>query len=75
MKKLIFVMCVATSIGLISGCQGMKKRDVGAITGAGAGALVGSAIGQGAGGTAAIVGGAVLGGVAGHHVGKSMENN
>lgn len=55
--------------GLVA-CENMRGRDIGTVTGAGAGALIGNSLGGGAVGT---VGGAVVGGVAGHYVGKSME--
>lgn len=71
MKNFTLAICVILFAGFVSGCQGMKKRDIGTIAGAGTGALVGSAIGGGA----VIVGGAVVGGIAGHQIGKSMEHN
>ena len=68
--------CVA--IGLVMagllGCGSMKKRDQGALIGAGAGAVIGGIIGDQAGNTAvgAIIGAAV-GGAAGAYIGNYMD--
>ena len=60
-------------VGLL-GCGSMKKRDQGALIGAGAGAVIGGIIGDRAGNTAvgAIIGAAV-GGAAGAYIGNYMD--
>ena len=75
MKKIF--QCVAIGlviVGLLAGCGSMKKRDQGAVIGAGAGAVIGGIIGDRAGNTAvgAIIG-AVVGGAAGAYIGNYMD--
>ncbi len=71
-KTLILVLCGLMVVGITS-C-GTKKRDRGALIGAGAGAVVGGLIGNKAGNTAvgAIIGAAV-GGAAGAYIGNYMD--
>jgi outer membrane protein OmpA-like peptidoglycan-associated protein len=74
MKKItILVVLSAMMIGVLS-CSSMKRRDKGAIIGAGAGAVIGGVIGDRAGNTAvgAIIGAAV-GGAAGAYIGNYMD--
>ncbi|MFZ5979391.1 MAG: OmpA family protein [Candidatus Zixiibacteriota bacterium] len=74
MKKTIII--VLTGLLLFSGwgCGSWKKRDQGAVIGAGAGAVIGGVIGDKAGNTAvgAILG-AVIGGAAGAYIGNYMD--
>lgn len=75
MKRLLTVTLVLVlALGLIAGCASMKKRDKGALIGAGAGAALGAVIGKQAGNTAvgAIIGAAV-GGAAGAYIGNYMD--
>jgi len=75
MKRLLTVTLVLVlAVGLIAGCASMKKRDKGALIGAGAGAAIGAVIGKQAGNTAvgAIIGAAV-GGAAGAYIGNYMD--
>jgi len=75
MKRLFTLVLVVTlGVGLILGCGSMKKRDQGALIGAGAGAVIGGVIGKQAGNTAvgAIIGAAV-GGAAGAYIGNYMD--
>ncbi|MCX6834085.1 MAG: OmpA family protein [candidate division Zixibacteria bacterium] len=75
MKRLLTVTLVLVlAVGLIAGCASMKKRDKGALIGAGAGAALGAVIGKQAGNTAvgAIIGAAV-GGAAGAYIGNYMD--
>jgi outer membrane protein OmpA-like peptidoglycan-associated protein len=73
MKKLFMAVTIGLVIVGLLGC-GMKKRDQGALIGAGAGAVIGGAIGDRAGNTAvgAILG-AVIGGAAGAYIGNYMD--
>jgi len=74
MKKItVMIMLSAMLIGVVS-CASMKRRDKGAIIGAGTGAVVGGVIGNKAGNTAvgAIIGAAV-GGAAGAYIGNYMD--
>lgn len=66
-------MLSAMLIGVVS-CASMKRRDKGAIIGAGTGAVIGGVIGDKAGNTAvgAIIGAAV-GGAAGAYIGNYMD--
>jgi outer membrane protein OmpA-like peptidoglycan-associated protein len=75
MKKILVVTLVAVlALSLVMGCASMKKRDKGALIGAGAGAALGAVIGKQAGNTAvgAIIGAAV-GGAAGAYIGNYMD--
>jgi outer membrane protein OmpA-like peptidoglycan-associated protein len=75
MKRILTVTLVLVlAVGLIAGCASMKKRDKGALIGAGAGAAIGAVIGKQAGNTAvgAILGAAV-GGAAGAYIGNYMD--
>jgi outer membrane protein OmpA-like peptidoglycan-associated protein len=74
MKKTVTLIILSgLLIGLMS-CSSMKRRDKGAIIGAGAGAVIGGVIGDRAGNTAvgAIIGAAV-GGAAGAYIGNYMD--
>lgn len=74
MKRItILLILSAFLIGMVS-CSSMKRRDKGAIIGAGAGAVIGGVIGDRAGNTAvgAIIGAAV-GGAAGAYIGNYMD--
>lgn len=74
MRKLtVFFVLLIFAVSLF-GCASMKKRDKGAIIGAGAGAVVGGLIGKEAGNTAvgAILG-AAIGGAAGAYIGNIMD--
>ncbi|MFH1687689.1 MAG: OmpA family protein [bacterium] len=75
MKRLTFVMAAVILATSIAGCGAMKRRDKGALIGAGAGAAIGGIIGHEAGNTAigAIIGAAV-GGAAGAYIGNYMDN-
>ena len=76
MKRILQIFVIGLLVvGLIGGCGSMKKRDQGAVIGAGAGAIIGGAIGNQAGNTAvgAILG-AVIGGAAGAYIGNYMDN-
>ncbi|HWR83649.1 MAG TPA: OmpA family protein [Candidatus Deferrimicrobium sp.] len=72
-RTLALLMCAIFLAGAI-GCGSWKKRDKGALIGAGAGAVVGGVIGHKAGNTAvgAILG-AVVGGAAGAYIGNYMD--
>ena len=75
MKRILTVsLVVVLLLGLVAGCASMKKRDKGALIGAGAGAAIGAVIGKQAGNTAvgAILGAAV-GGAAGAYIGNYMD--
>ncbi len=74
MKRILqYALIGILIIGLV-GCASMKKRDKGALIGAGAGAVLGGVIGDKAGNTAlgAIIGAAV-GGAAGAYIGNYMD--
>jgi len=75
MKRTMTVaLVIILAFALIAGCASMKKRDKGALIGAGAGAAAGAVIGKQAGNTAlgAIIG-AVVGGAAGAYIGNYMD--
>ncbi len=74
MKKLLIVLVSGLLVAGLLGCGSWKKRDKGALIGAGAGAVVGGVIGDKAGNTAvgAILG-AVVGGAAGAYIGNYMD--
>lgn len=71
-RSLVFILIGVVMVSFL-GC-GMKKRDQGALIGAGTGALIGGVIGDKAGNTAvgAIIGAAV-GGAAGAYIGNYMD--
>ena len=74
MKKItVIIMLSAMLLGVLS-CASMKRRDKGAIIGAGTGAVIGGVSGNKAGNTAvgAIIGAAV-GGAAGAYIGNYMD--
>lgn len=70
MRNFSFLLGLVLAIVLIAGCQNMRGRDVGTLTGAGIGAAAGGLATGSAGGAAV---GAVAGGVGGYFVGKNME--
>ena len=72
-RNLVIALSGLLIIGLW-GCGSWKKRDKGALIGAGAGAVIGGVIGDKAGNTAvgAILG-AVVGGAAGAYIGNYMD--
>jgi len=74
MKKItILITLTGLLIGLL-GCASMKRRDKGAIIGAGAGAVIGGVIGDQTGHTAAgAIIGAAVGGAAGAYIGNYMD--
>lgn len=74
MKKIAILMVAVLVAGSLVACGSMKRRDKGALIGAGAGAAVGAVIGHEAGNTAvgAILG-AVVGGAAGAYIGNYMD--
>lgn len=74
MKRIFQYVAIALIIVGLLGCGSMKKRDQGALIGAGAGAVIGGIIGDQAGNTAvgAIIGAAV-GGAAGAYIGNYMD--
>lgn len=74
MRKVLTAMLIgAFLIGSIN-CASMKRRDKGAIIGAGAGAVIGGVIGNKAGNTAAgAIIGAAVGGAAGAYIGNYMD--
>lgn len=74
MKKILIVLVSGLLVAGLLGCGSWKKRDKGALIGAGAGAVVGGVIGDKAGNTAvgAILG-AVVGGAAGAYIGNYMD--
>ncbi len=74
MKKILIASLVLLLCAALIGCASMKKRDQGALIGAGAGAVIGGIIGNKAGNTAvgAIIGAAV-GGAAGAYIGNYMD--
>ena len=74
MKRFLTVALVLTLCVALVGCASMKKRDKGALIGAGAGAAIGAVIGKQAGNTAvgAILG-AAIGGAAGAYIGNYMD--
>lgn len=75
MKKLAILMVLVMAVAAIAGCGSWRKRDKGAVIGAGAGAVVGGVIGKQAGNTAAgAILGAVIGGAAGAYIGNYMDN-
>ena len=73
-KTLVVTLVIILALSLVVGCASMKKRDKGALIGAGTGAVVGAVIGKQAGNTAlgAIIGAAV-GGAAGAYIGNYMD--
>jgi len=75
MKRIAVYLTMAVLLVGLFGCASMKKRDKGAIIGAGAGAVIGGVIGDKAGNTAvgAILG-AAIGGAAGAYIGNYMDN-
>jgi outer membrane protein OmpA-like peptidoglycan-associated protein len=74
MKKMAIIMVLAFAVVNIGGCGSWKKRDKGAVIGAGAGAVVGGVIGNKAGNTAAgAIIGAMIGGAAGAYIGNYMD--
>ena len=74
LKRILTVALVLSLCVGLCGCASMKKRDKGALIGAGTGAVVGGIIGKQAGNTAvgAIIGAAV-GGAAGAYIGNYMD--
>ncbi len=74
MKRFFTILTIGILLLDLFGCASWKKRDKGALIGAGAGAVVGGAIGHQAGNTAvgAILG-AVIGGAAGAYIGSYMD--
>lgn len=74
LKRLLTTLLILTLCVGLCGCASMKKRDKGALIGAGAGAVIGGVIGKQAGNTAvgAIIGAAV-GGAAGAYIGNYMD--
>ncbi|MEW5796566.1 MAG: OmpA family protein [Candidatus Zixiibacteriota bacterium] len=74
MKRILTIVLVLSLIIGLIGCASMKKRDKGALIGAGAGAVIGGVIGKQAGNTAvgAILG-AAIGGAAGAYIGNYMD--
>jgi outer membrane protein OmpA-like peptidoglycan-associated protein len=71
MKKVLVLFLVLTVVFAAVGC---KKRDQGALIGAGAGAAIGAVIGNQAGNTAAgAIIGAAIGGAAGAYIGNYMD--
>lgn len=77
MKKFIILAGVAS---ILAGCQAggqndnlFTKENVGAVTGAAAGAWIGSNVGGGKGNIAAIAAGTLLGGYLGKTVGASLD--
>lgn len=72
-KTLVLILSVVLILSLL-GCGSLKKRDQGALIGAGAGAVIGGVIGDKAGNTAvgAILG-AAIGGAAGAYIGNYMD--
>ncbi len=75
MKKILITTLIGVlALSLVIGCASMKKRDKGALIGAGTGAAIGAIIGKQAGNTAvgAIIGAAV-GGAAGAYIGNYMD--
>ncbi|MCD6249153.1 MAG: OmpA family protein [candidate division Zixibacteria bacterium] len=74
MKRIFQYVAIGLVLVGLLGCGSMKKRDQGALIGAGAGAVIGGIIGDQAGNTAvgAIIGAAV-GGAAGAYIGNYMD--
>ncbi|MDZ7841933.1 MAG: RT0821/Lpp0805 family surface protein [Gammaproteobacteria bacterium] len=72
LKKLIIVILTASILAL-SGCQGMRKEDTGALAGAAVGGAVGHNFGSGRGKALATFAGAVLGAFAGSNVGRRLD--
>ena len=74
MKKwLVLLVAVALAINIV-GCGSMRKRDKGALIGAGAGAVIGGVIGDKAGNIAVgSILGAAIGGAAGAYIGNYMD--
>lgn len=61
----------------IVGCtanNGVRKQDVGVVTGGALGGVLGSQVGRGSGRVAATIGGTILGAFIGGSVGKSMDD-
>ncbi|RKX21886.1 MAG: hypothetical protein DRP45_11860 [Candidatus Zixiibacteriota bacterium] len=73
-NKYVTLSIVLILVVAVVGCGSWKKRDKGALIGAGAGAAIGAVIGNKAGNTAvgAIIG-AVVGGAAGAYIGNYMD--
>lgn len=73
-KRVLTAIVLAALIIGVFGCASMRRRDKGALIGAGAGAAAGAVIGKQAGNTAigAILG-AVIGGAAGAYIGNYMD--
>lgn len=75
MRKTIIVAALAVSIGMLSGCAGMTKEDLGRLGGALGGAVIGNQIGEGSGNVLATVIGGALGYWAGGKIGAAMDQN
>jgi outer membrane protein OmpA-like peptidoglycan-associated protein len=74
MRKAAILLLTALLLAAVLNCASMKKRDKGAIIGAGAGAVIGGVIGKEAGNTAAgAIIGAAVGGLAGAYIGNYMD--
>jgi len=79
-RKTKNTIAAALAVTLVAACShnggqdgGMKKSDVGALTGAIAGAWIGSNTGKGKGNILAIATGTLLGAYIGHEVGYSLD--
>lgn len=72
MKKLMIVIVTASAL-VLAGCQGMRKEDTGALTGAAVGGAVGHNFGSGTGKVLATFAGAVLGAFAGSNIGRRLD--
>ncbi len=74
MKRLTLMIMVTLLLIATLSCASMKRRDKGAIIGAGTGAVIGGVIGDKAGNTAAgVIIGAAVGGAAGAYIGNYMD--
>lgn len=71
MKQFVIVVLAAFLVGCAS--SGVKKEDVGVVTGGVVGGFIGSQIGSGAGQLAATAAGAVLGAFIGQQIGRTMD--
>lgn len=72
MKRFVIVLVSASALAL-AGCQGMRKEDAGALTGAAVGGAVGHNFGSGSGKVLATFAGAVLGAFAGSNIGRRLD--
>lgn len=73
MKKIVIATLTATLLFNLTGCDTIRKQDIGVVTGGVAGGLLGSQFGHGTGKLFAVGAGTLLGAYLGGAIGKSMD--